>query len=131
MLTPAKYWRECPQRYRMEAAKCTGCGKVFFPPRLVCDACKGETFEQTVLPDSGKLLAYTAITVPASNFKDEAPVSYGVIELDNGVRISAQITDCAEDELKIGLPVRIEFRKIQEAGESGVLCYGYKAVLKR
>jgi uncharacterized OB-fold protein len=131
MLTPAKYWRECPQRYRMEAAKCTGCGKVFFPPRLICDACKCETFEPVVLPDNGKLLTYTSITVPASNFKDEAPVSYGVIELENGVRLSAQITDCTADELKIGLPVRIEFRKIQEAGESGVLCYGYKAVLKR
>ena len=131
MLTPAKYWRECPQRYRMEAAKCTGCGKVFFPPRLICDACKCETFEPAVLPDNGKLLSYTSITVPASNFKDEAPVSYGVIELENGVRLSAQITDCTDDELKTGLPVRIEFRKIQEAGESGVLCYGYKAVLKR
>ena len=131
MLTPAKYWRECPQRYRMEAAKCTGCGKVFFPPRLICDACQGETFEPVVLPDNGTLLSYTSITVPASNFKDEAPVSYGVIELENGVRLSAQITDCTDDELKVGVPVRIEFRKVQEAGESGVLCYGYKAVLKR
>ncbi len=115
----------------MEAAKCTACGKVFFPPRLICDGCKGETFEQVILPREGKIVSYTAISVPASNFKDEAPIAYSIIELEGGTRISAQVTDCGTDELKIGAPVSIEFRKIQQDGESGVLCYGYKAVLKR
>ena len=131
MLTPAKYWRECPQRYRLEAAKCKKCGKVFFPPRLICDACKHEEFETMNLPNAGKMVTFTDIHVPASNFSDEAPIAYGIIELEDGTRISAQVTDCAYDELKIGAPVRIEFRKIQEDGESGVLCYGYKAVLER
>ncbi|RLE03893.1 MAG: transcriptional regulator, partial [Candidatus Aminicenantes bacterium] len=29
MPTPAKYWREIPQRYRLEAAKCQACGQVY------------------------------------------------------------------------------------------------------
>lgn len=131
MLTPAKYWRESPQRYRLEAAKCTGCGKVFFPPRLICDKCRSESFETVTLPGDGKLVSFTAIHVPASNFKDEAPISYGVIELEDGTKISAMVTDCAPDELKVGAPVRLEFRRVQHDGESGILCYGYKAVLKR
>ena len=28
----------------------------------------------------------------------------------------------------VGDPVRMEFRKVQEDGESGVICYGYKFV---
>ena len=36
-MQPQKYWREIPQRYRYEAGRCAKCGKVFFPPRLVCD----------------------------------------------------------------------------------------------
>jgi uncharacterized OB-fold protein len=131
MLTPPKYWRECPQRYRLEAAKCTQCGKVFFPPRLICDACRAETFDTVILPRDGKIVTFSLINVPASNFADEAPVAYGIVELSNGVKLSAQVTDCKADELKIGAPVELQFRKVQEAGESGVLCYGYKAVLKR
>jgi uncharacterized OB-fold protein len=131
MLTPPKYWRESPQRYRLEAGKCTQCGKVFFPPRLICDACRAETFETVILPRDGKIVSYSTINVPASNFADEAPVAYSIIELSNGFKLSAQVTDCKVDELKIGAPVELQFRKVQEAGESGVLCYGYKAVLKR
>jgi len=131
MLTPAKNWREYPQRYRLEAEKCAGCGKVFFPPRLICDDCRGEQFEQVTLPSDGKLVTYTAIHVPASNFKDEAPIVYAVIELEDGTKISAQVTDCDSDELQAGAPVKLEFRLVQRDGESGVLCYGYKAVLKR
>ena len=33
--------------------------------------------------------------------------------------------------MAVGLPVSLEFRRIQEAGESGVLAYGYKAVPER
>ena len=131
MLTPAKNWREYPQRYRLEAGKCTGCGKVFFPPRLICDSCRGEQFEDVTLPSDGKLVTFTAIHVPASNFKDEAPIAYAVVELDDGTKISTQVTDCSFDELKAGAPVKLEFRRVQHDGESGVLCYGYKAVLKR
>jgi len=54
MLTPAKYWREIPQRYRLEAARCTGCKKTFFPPRLVCDECGGEEFETLRRPERGQ-----------------------------------------------------------------------------
>jgi hypothetical protein len=128
MLTPAKYWREIPQRYRLEAARCTGCKKTFFPPRLVCDECGGEEFETLRLPNEGKVVSYTVIHTPASNFSDEAPIAAGIIDLGDGVKISAQIADCDAGELEVGLPVRIEFRRIQKAGGSGVLCYGYKAV---
>ena len=37
--TPSRSWRENPQRYRMEAGKCTGCGEIYFPPRRVCAEC--------------------------------------------------------------------------------------------
>ena len=36
MSTSARYWREIPQRYRLEAARCNKCNEVAYPPRLVC-----------------------------------------------------------------------------------------------
>ena len=55
MISPARSWREFPQRYRLEAAKCTGCGKVLYPPRVKCPACGGTAFEAIVLPREGKV----------------------------------------------------------------------------
>jgi uncharacterized OB-fold protein len=131
MSTSARYWREIPQRYRLEASKCKGCGKVWFPPRLICPNCHKQSFEQVNLPDKGKLVTYTVIRVAPRDFTDEAPYAVGIIELEGGVPIQCQVVDCTVEELKIGVPVKIEFRKIKEEGEAGILCYGYKAVLAR
>ena len=124
----ARYWREIPQRYRMEAGKCARCGKVFFPPRLVCDACNSREFEEITLSDEGEIVSYTVIRTPPSGFEDEAPYAMGIIELDGGGRVTAQIVDVPFDQLKIGLRVRLEFRCIQRETESGVIAYGHKAV---
>ena len=73
MIGPARYWREIPQRYRYEAAKCTGCDKVHFPPRLVCSGCQGRKFEKTTLARTGSVETFTVIHVAPSGFSDEAP----------------------------------------------------------
>jgi uncharacterized OB-fold protein len=128
MSTSARYWREIPQRYRYEAAKCKGCGRVWFPPRLICADCGKKEFEPVVLSDTGKVKTFTVIRVGPSDFCDEVPYPIGIIELDDGVMIQCQIADCAPEDLKIGMPVRIEFRKVKQEGEAGIICYGYKAV---
>jgi uncharacterized OB-fold protein len=128
MPTPSRYWREIPQRYRLEAAKCKNCGFIAFPPRQICPRCHSRSFETIVLPDAGKIVTYTIIRVPPQPFSDQAPYAVGIIELDNGVRLTGQIVDCAFEELKIGRRVKIEFRKIYQEGEAGVIYYGYKFV---
>lgn len=128
MLTAQRYAREIPQRYRLEAGKCKKCGEIFFPPRLICAKCKGREFETVKLSDEGKVITYTVIRVPPTPFADEAPYAIGIVELNDGVRITTQIVDCELDQIKVGMPVRIEFRKILQEGSAGILCYGYKCV---
>src|SRR5512136_684197 len=128
MPTPSRYWREIPQRYRLEAGKCQGCGFICFPPRLVCPQCGGRTFEPTRLTGSGKLLTYTIIRVPPAPFEDQAPYAVGIAELDDGVRLTAQVVDCDFSRLQVGLRVSLEFRKISEEGNAGIIHYGYKFV---
>jgi uncharacterized OB-fold protein len=125
---PSRYWREIPQRYRLEAAKCAGCGKVSFPPRSVCPKCGNAKFEATALPDRGVVRTFTVIHVAPSQFEDQAPYAIGIVELDGGVKITTQIVDCPLEDIKIGQKVRIEFRRIQQDGHAGVICYGYKCV---
>ena len=127
-MSAPKYWREMPQRYRYEADKCKKCGKVNFPPRLICPACGSRELEKTTINTSGKIEAYTVIRVAPAQFVDETPYPMAVVNLGDGVKVLCQVADCDIEEVKIGLPVRLEFRKIQEEGKDGILCYGYKCV---
>lgn len=124
-----RYTREIPQRYRLEAGKCKKCGKIFFPPRLICDNCKSQEFEKIKLSETGKILTYTTIRVAPEQFNTEVPYNVAIIELNDGVRITAQVVDCKPEDVAIGKQAKIVFRKIQEEGSAGIICYGYKAVL--
>jgi uncharacterized OB-fold protein len=128
MTTPSRYWREIPQRYRLEANKCKKCGYISFPPRIVCPQCQNREFEETKLAEKGKVLTFTVIRVPPHQFVDQAPYAVGIVELDDGVKLTGQIVDCDFEDLKIGKRVKIEFRKVFDEGEAGILCYGYKFV---
>jgi uncharacterized OB-fold protein len=128
MSTPSKYWREIPQRYRLEANRCAPCDLKFFPPRLICPECGNQTLEPAKIADRGGLLTYTIIRVPPSQFKDQAPYAVGIVELDDGVKLTGQVVDCPFEELKTGMRLKLEFRKMFDVGQSGIICYGYKFV---
>lgn len=120
-----RYAREIPQRYRYEAAKAEN-GDIFFPPRVVYP--NGMKVEPHKLCLTGKVLTYTIIRTGPEEHSDLQPFAIGIVELEDGARITTQIVDLEPSEVTIGLPVRIEFRKIRSEGDEGLLCYGYKAV---
>jgi len=126
----SRSWREYPQRYRREAVKFTKSGKTYYPPRTI-DPTNGDKANETVtLPDTGKVLTYTVIRTAPSQWADLAPYALAVVELTDGTRLMAQMADCDVDKVKIGMEVRMEFRRIQTEGHENVLSYGHKAVPK-
>jgi hypothetical protein len=94
----------------------------------VCPRCQSRAFETIKLAEAGKIITYTVIRVPPQPFADQAPYALGIVELDDGVRLMGQVVDCGFDDLKIGKRVKVEFRRIYEEGEAGVIHYGYKFV---
>ena len=124
----ASYRREIPQRYRLEASKNKASGKTYFPPRHICPESKTREFDKVILPDTGKIITFTIIRVPPSNFNDQAPYAVAIVELDDGTRITSQVVDCHLNEIKVGKKVKIEFRKLRMDGNSGAIYYGYKCV---
>jgi uncharacterized OB-fold protein len=127
-LNPARLTREFPARYRLAGARCRACGEVVTPPRAVCPACRGRELEPHTVSDHGEVLTYTVIRVAGPGFVHEVPYVLAAIALDGGGRITCQLTDLVDEEPRIGLRVRLEFRRIQEDGEAGVIAYGHKAV---
>lgn len=125
------YWKTIPQRYNLIGLKCKVCGYINFPAREICAKCGRKTeFEPTKLSGRGKIYSYTIIaagsTPPEFLMQEKYVGSYpvGVIELEEGPKVVAQLTDCKADELRIGLEVEAVFRKIYE--DDNVIRYGVK-----
>lgn len=123
-----RYWREVPSRLRLEAARCSGCGKVVYPARAVCPDCRGQAFEAVTLSKRGTIVTSTVIHIAPEEFLFEAPYAIAIIETPEKARFMAQVVDCDPSKLSPGMEVMLEFRLIRKEARSGILCYGFKAV---
>ncbi len=126
MISP-RYHREKAQRYRLEAGQCDGCGEISFPPRKVCPKCYGEGSTVVTLPRRGKVVSHTTIWIPPMQFESLKPYVVAIVELENGVRLTAMVCEAPPDEVGIGTEVELVFRKLQSDPVWEVLQYGYKA----
>jgi uncharacterized OB-fold protein len=125
------YWKTFPQRYGLVGLKCKNCGTINFPARDICIECGRKTeYEPVQLKGQGKVYSYTIISAGGAppEFSDQERLggSFGVavIELEEGPRIVAQMTDCKPCELNIGMRVEAVFRRIYE--DDDVIRYGIK-----
>ncbi|MBM5804768.1 MAG: Zn-ribbon domain-containing OB-fold protein [Candidatus Verstraetearchaeota archaeon] len=121
-----RYWREIPERSRLEASKCATCGNVIYPNRARCAKCGSDSIEPYRLPERGKLLTFTVVRNPPRGFEKMAPFVLGIIELEDGSRLMTQITDVMPGEVTIGMPLEAVLRKVSEDGDSGIIEYAIK-----
>nr|AIF16466.1 putative nucleic acid binding protein [uncultured marine thaumarchaeote KM3_74_C10] len=61
-----------------------------------------------------------------TRFEAQAPMILAIIQLENQVKVLAQIVDCSEDAIKMGSRVKAVFRKVTSGGDSDTIQYGYK-----
>lgn len=64
----------------------------------------------------GTLYSCTVTHVPTAGFDGKAPYVIGLIELDEGVRIIANLKDVAPENAEIGMRVKVVWEKIGEDG---------------
>jgi uncharacterized OB-fold protein len=57
----------------------------------------------------------------------DPPHKYGMVQFDNGGRMMADFTDCDFEELQVGLPMQMVFRKRTEDKQRGFVNYFWKA----
>ncbi|NIV03889.1 transcriptional regulator, partial [Candidatus Saccharibacteria bacterium] len=68
----------------------------------MCPACQSRNFENVTLQRQGKLVTYTIIRVPPSQFADQAPYAMGIVEVVDGVRLMTQLVDCDPEKIEMG-----------------------------
>lgn len=120
-------WRKTRERYNLKGTKCETCNTYFMPGRVICPKCrrKGKIVEH-YFKGKGKIYSYTIVRVAPADYEYNVPYILGIVELEEGARIMAQITDCEIEDVKEGMEVEVVFRKIHDDYPEGLITYGFK-----
>lgn len=103
------FW-ENAERGVLSAQHCGQCGNLQFYPRVVCVKCFSTDLGWQPLSGKGRVHSFTIVRYPANPvFKDDTPIIFAEIELEEGIRIHSDITRCSPEEVTMGIPVRVEF----------------------
>lgn len=102
---------------KLMASQCADCGAQFLPPRPMCTECYGDNMAWVEAGTEGILEAFTIVYIASTamieaGYGREKPHCSGIVRLDNGLSISAQILGVdvfAPETIKIGTPVRVKF----------------------
>jgi uncharacterized OB-fold protein len=127
-MEPPKIWRERRQRYLALGILCKKCQVKSFPITDYCPECSSEDTEEYKLVQTGKIVHFTRVSQTADEMMFNVPYIIGLIELDDGIRVTGQITDTKFEDLKEGMKVRMIFRVLAKDSEEGLIGYGFKFV---
>lgn len=109
--------------HKLMGARCTKCGGLYLPPRAICPHCHSDQIEWFELSGKATLAAFAAVfigpsTLQAEGYDRNNPYCAGIVELDEGVKISARILGVDAKNpasIAIGTPLTIEFMERGEA----------------
>ena len=76
----------------------------------------------------GKIVSWTLIRVPPTDFTSLAPYPVAIISFNEGGMMMAQIVDFEMKHLKKGQRVVTVVRRVTKASDDGVIPYGIKAI---
>ena len=99
---------------RLTTTKCKTCGKLSWPPRIVCPDCLSETLEWVNLGAEGELYAFTEMRLGAPlGFLEDVPFCIGIVKI-GGLLLSARIDNVKYDDLRIGDKVKLKIIKLED-----------------
>ena len=113
---------------RLKGSKCTACGEVFYPRRLVCAKCLHEGTDDVHLSTTGTLYTWTWVHVPLFAKTDSKVSAYGVgqVDLPEGPRIQA-ILQGEPSDFSIGMPLTLDVETLRQDGDGNdVVIYRFR-----
>jgi 3-hydroxy-3-methylglutaryl CoA synthase len=121
-------WRNRKLVLGFVGGKCKACGTPQIPRERVCvnpecgaiDSQEDYEFSS----QTAKVLTFTADNLAASL---DPPAIYGMVQFEGGGRMMMDFTDCNMDEIEVGVPMKLSFRKKYHDPKRGFTGYFWKA----
>ncbi len=122
-------WRKRKDVLGLWGSRCLGCGTPQYPAQRVCvnPACAlVDRMEPYRFSDrTGRIASYTGDHLAASH---DPPAVYGQVVFDGGGKYMFDFTDCRLEDLTVGLPVRMSFRRKYFDPRRDISGYCWKAI---
>lgn len=108
----AFFWEGFKQR-KLLVRKCGQCGRLHHPPGPMCPECN--SLEWSALECSGRGTVHSFVVVHQPQLPGlQYPLPVALIDLEEGVRIVANLRDIAPDKVRIGMPVEVEYVEVEK-----------------
>jgi uncharacterized OB-fold protein len=95
--------------------RCQDCGQYLHPPMPICRSCRSRSIAVEAVSGRGVVEAFT---VNHQQWFPDIPPPYVVaivsIEEDPAVRLTTNVVGCEPDEVRIGMPVEVSFRHVED-----------------
>ncbi|MFI6003765.1 bifunctional MaoC family dehydratase N-terminal/OB-fold nucleic acid binding domain-containing protein [Streptomyces sp. NPDC051366] len=108
--------------HKLLIQRCTSCATLRFPWLPGCNACASLDWDTVEASGAGTVFSYVVMhhpPFPAFTAHEHAaapagPYAVALVELAEGVRMVSNITGVPYDKVRIGLPVQLEFLRVDE-----------------
>jgi uncharacterized OB-fold protein len=97
----------------LRVQRCDDCGLVRHPPGPRCPSCGNMAAGYVVAAGTGEVFSYVVHHHPPVPGK-KLPIVIALVQLPEGVRMVGELAGVAPDQVRIGLPVRVEFARIDD-----------------
>ncbi|WP_037674745.1 bifunctional MaoC family dehydratase N-terminal/OB-fold nucleic acid binding domain-containing protein [Streptomyces griseus] len=101
------------ERNRLLIQRCAACDTLRFPWLPGCGSCGSPDWDTVEASGAGSVYSYVVMHHPPFPAFDP-PYAVGLIELAEGVRIVSNVVGVPYDKVRIGMPVRLEFRRYDD-----------------
>lgn len=103
------FWFEAAKEHRLLIQRCARCGELRHPPGPACPKCR--SYEWDTVDASGRGTVYSYVVnhypqVPAFDY----PLPIGLIELEEGTRLVADLVAVEPGDVHVGMPVEVEWQ---------------------
>lgn len=122
--SPIVLLRERQAVIGLYGSRCQECGTIQYPPARVCVFCGAKDKMEGYRLSDKKAKVFT-FTKDYISLTPDPPVMEVVIDFEGGGRMICALTDCDPDELRIGIPVEMTFRRLYQS--QGITNYFWKA----
>ncbi|MFF3743548.1 bifunctional MaoC family dehydratase N-terminal/OB-fold nucleic acid binding domain-containing protein [Streptomyces kronopolitis] len=102
--------------HRLLIQRCTECRTLRFPWLPGCSRCGSPEWDTVEASGAGTVFSYVVLHHPPFPAFDP-PYAVGLIELAEGVRMVSNIVGVPHDRVRIGMPVRLDFQRVDEEFE--------------
>jgi uncharacterized OB-fold protein len=102
------FWFEGARAHTLLIQHCTSCGTLRHPPLPACGTCRSLEWDTVEASGRGTLYSFVVVHYPQVPSFDY-PLPIGLVELEEGTRVVANIGGVEPGDLKVGLALQATF----------------------